>query len=295
MAFTFLQSNSTGLDPGTAAVTYLNNVASGTKLIAYICTAGGGNPQVTQIRDAALNSMTKVGSAFLNNAAGSGELTIWAMDTPAGDVGAKPTLTATQTGGNQSFGMVIQEVSGLAVGNTLAAMIDGTAVGSTGSISANGPIACGAYSTTAVGEYLVAVGGDLENSTLTWAAPTGSTAYTRDTNARNATVILNCVPSFGSSTGGAETASSAITGAGTATPWATLFVAFKLDTGGTPGVGATPYRPGKSRLRHHHGARRQKIQATFGVPDVETLNPWQQVMSGSRGPAAAESTRATYT
>lgn len=262
MAWTFLQSNSAGLDPGAAAVTYLNNVVSGSKLIAYICTAGGGNPQVTAIKDAALNAMTKVGSAFLNNAAGSGELTIWAMDTPAGDVGTKPTLTATQTGGNQSFGMVIQEVSGLLAGNTTA-MIDGTAVGSTGSISANGPIACGAYSTAVAGEYLVAVGGDLENSTLTWAAPTGSTTYTRDAHARNATVILNCVPSFGLSTGGAETASSAITGAGTATPWATLFVAFKLDEGG----GGSGVAQSREHLQRHqsrlHRVNHRQQQSSF--------------------------------
>ena len=226
-AWRVLQSASTGLDPGAAAVTYPNNVVSGSKLIAFITTGGGGNPQVTAVKDAALNAMTKIGSAFLNNAAASGELSVWAMDTPAADVGTKPTLTATQAGGNQSFGFVIQEVSGLLAGNTTA-MADGTAVTSTGSISANGPIACGAYSTTAAGEYLVAVGGDSENSTLTWAAPTGSTTYTRDANARNATVIFNCVPSYGSSTGAAETASSAITGAGVATAWATVFVAFKL-------------------------------------------------------------------
>lgn len=227
MAWSNLQSNSATLDPGAAAVTYLNNVVSGSKLIAMIATGGSANPQVTAVADGASNQMTNLARARFNNVAANGELSVWAMDTPAGDVGAKPTLTATQTGGNQSFGMVIQEVSGLLAGNTTA-MLDGTPVSNTGSIASNGNITMGAYSTTASNEYLLALGGDNEASTLTWAVPTGSTTYTRDAHAVNASVVFNCVPAYGNSTNGAETASFAITGVSTTTPWATIFLAFKL-------------------------------------------------------------------
>lgn len=228
MSWAVVQSASTDLDPGTAAVTYSSNVSSGTKLICYICTGGGGNPQVTAVKDGALNAMTKVGSAFLNGSAANGELSIWAMDTPSGDVGTKPTITATQAGGSQSFGMVIQEVSGLAAGNTLAAMVDGTAATHTGSISSNGSVTCGTYSSAAANEFLVALGGDNEASTITWAVPTGSTTYTRDAHAVNASGVFDCVPAYGNSSGGSETGSFALTGVGTATPWATVMVAFQI-------------------------------------------------------------------
>ena len=197
MAWSVLQSNSAQPDPGTGAVAYTTaNLSAGTKLIAFICAGGGSNPEVTAMKDGASNAMTKLGAVLLGGTAANGELSAWAMDTPAGDVGTKPTITPTMAGGNQSLGIVIQEVSGLLAGNTTA-MIDGTAATSSGSISSNGSVACAAYSTTAAGEYLVALGGDDEASTLTWANPTGSTTYTRDAKAVNASVVFNCVPAFG--------------------------------------------------------------------------------------------------
>lgn len=63
----------------------------------------------------------------------------------------------------------------------------------------------------------------------------------------------------------------------------------------TGGGGAASGRPLRGRIRHHHGARRQQQQAAFGVPGVDTLSPGQLFARGSRGPSAAESTRATYT
>ena len=49
------------------------------------------------------------------------------------------------------------------------------------------------------GEYLVVLGGDNEASTLTWAAPTGSTTYTRDAHAVNAAVAVASLSSACSS------------------------------------------------------------------------------------------------
>ncbi len=68
-----------------------------------------------------------------------------------------------------------------------------------------------------------------------------------------------------------------------------------VKPGGGAGMAqARQQRRGK-RAGRRAGARRQQLQATFGVPDVDTLDPWQQIMQGSRGQAAVESTRATYT
>jgi hypothetical protein len=67
-------------------------------------------------------------------------------------------------------------------------------------------------------------------------------------------------------------------------------------------AGKTQANPGLARkLNRKFGHGRRPKRATFPhqqpVPDVtvENLNPWQRTMPGSRGPAAAESTRATYT
>lgn len=223
-----LQSNSAQPDPGTGAVAYTTaNLTAGTKLIALICCGGGSSPEVTAMTDGSTINMTKLASVFLNGVQGSGETSIWAQDTPGGVVGTKPTITPTKAGGNQSLGIVIQEVGGLLSGNT-SAMIDGTVASNTGNISANGPITCGAYTSGVAGEYLVALGSDNEVGTLTYGVPTGSTTYTRDAHAVNGSFVFNCVPAYGDSTGGAESASFAITGVTGTNAWATLMIAFKL-------------------------------------------------------------------
>jgi hypothetical protein len=228
MAWSVLQSNLGALDPGVISQTYLNNVVSGSKLIAYITCGGGNNPEVTAIKDGALNAMTKLVSVFNNADQASGELSIWAMDTPSGDVGTKPTLTATATGGNQSYSLVIQEVSGLLAGNTTAMLDGGAFVTKTGTIAANGSLTANPYSSTVANEFLVFVGADSEASIITWGVPTGSTTYTRDAHAGNASNIFNCVPCYGNSTNGAETASSALTGVTATSAYATAMGAFKL-------------------------------------------------------------------
>jgi len=60
------------------------------------------------------------------------------------------------------------------------------------------------------------------------------------------------------------------------------------------GVGMAQAREHAGRRKgRRHGAQRSWQQASFSTPD--TLNPWQVVMGGQRGPAVADSTRATYT
>ena len=94
------------------------------------------------------------------------------MDTPAGNAGTKPTITATLTGTTYGSAILVQEISGLAAGNTLAAMIDGTAA-TTGNTGSTGPATTAAYSSTAANEYLVGLCGVLY-STQTVGVPAGT-------------------------------------------------------------------------------------------------------------------------
>ena len=131
MAWTVLQSArvlGSSTPTLTASATYGSNVASGTKLIAYISYfASLSNSPMSSVKDGAGNSMTKIFDSW--DATNLVDYSIWAMDTPAGDVGTKPVITMTISTTARQPTMIITEVSGLAVGNTLAAMADGTPAG----------------------------------------------------------------------------------------------------------------------------------------------------------------------
>lgn len=217
MTWNVLQSASTaasGSTTTTTTCTYTSNVSSGTKLICYVASYDSGFTVAAQ--DAAANAMTQVG--LISNSTYGCEAAILAMDTPAGDVGAKPVITVTVSP-TVYPSVVIQEVSGLAVGNTLAAMVDGAAAGAgfTTSSSNSQP----AYSSAAAGEYLVSFAGD-GGGPQTMALP----GYTLDAHSLNTQDNGNCCPAYKSSTGGAETGTWGFTG--TTCPTAILVVAFKL-------------------------------------------------------------------
>lgn len=215
MAWSHLQSNSI-LDTTTAAasVTYTSNVASGTKLIACVCA--DLNPSfdsISSVKDGAGNTMTQVANLAVTTVA---QIAIYAMDTPAGDVGTTPTITATTTN-NFGLAVLIQEVSGLLAGNTTA-MVDGTAGSTSGTTT---PATSGAYSSTAANEYLVGLVGDPgNNSTYT------QTGYTADPNNVAANTAADLQVGYTNSSNGSESLSwSYSSGTGT---WATLLIAFKL-------------------------------------------------------------------
>jgi hypothetical protein len=231
MAWSHLQSTGAASDT-FSSVTYTSNVSSGTKLIAATTVFSG---TVTAVKDGSGNSFTKLASIGLNNSTANGELALWAIDTPAGDVGTKPVISPTTTASGPAIAMVIQEVSGLLAGNT-SAMLDGTAATSFGTITTSGNAVCGTYSTHAASEYLVALYGDDENSNTVAATPTGSTSYTLDAGSQQNNAIENCSVAYGNSTNGAETCTFGLTNSGTATDWGTVFVAFKLASAAAPAV-----------------------------------------------------------
>ena len=205
----------------TGAAAFGTNLSSGTKIIAAVSVPYG---TVSGVSDGT-NSLTLIGRKTVTNLL---DVSLWAMDTPAGDVGTKPTITATLTNSAQSS-VLIQEVSGLLPGNTTA-MADGTPGSNTGTGGAS--TGSPAYTSTASNEYLVSVYGD-DGGPETFTKPT---ALTADANSVNANSYDDIAIAYGNSTNGTEAGSWAL--AGTSADWATLLVAFQLAAAGTPISGA---------------------------------------------------------
>ena len=216
MSWSRLQSASvaaTSSAISSQSVTYGTNLTAGTVLIAAVAVSKqGGTATVATVKDAALNSFTKIGSIY---AASLCDVSLWAIATPAGDAGTKPAITATLTGGGTgNISMLIQEISGTqAVADGTLGSVSGSGAGSTGS-----PV----YSSTAASEYMVSVYGD-DGGPLTWTKPA---ALTSDANSLNSQSFANVALAYGNSTGGAESASWSLTGS--AAEWGVLLVAFKL-------------------------------------------------------------------
>ena len=258
MTWGFVQSASSAATAAatTKAVTYTTaNVSSGTKLIALTSLfINGGNTTVTSVKDGAGNSMTLIGRETFTQ----GDVAMWAMDTPAGDVGTKPTITAT-LGLSADCSILVQEVSGLAVGNMLAAMIDGTlgAINGTGGASTGSPT----YVSSAANEYMLAAYGDT-GGPETWTKPA---ALTADPNGINSNSNDDVALAYGNSTNGTEVGSWALTG--TSTTWGALLVAFKLAGAAPPNTSISPAQSGKTWRRHfkHHQTSQQPITYPFTV------------------------------
>jgi hypothetical protein len=193
------------------------NVSAGSKLICAVASDASTAQTISSIKDGAGNTMTALGSVTLSDT--TGIVALYAMDTPAGDVGTKPTITLT-TGQSGSAAMLVQEVSGLLAGNTTA-MIDGTAGTATG--SASGTTTNPTYSSTATNEYLVVVYGDAGNG-ITWTAP--SAPWAGDANGINTSFNNDVETAYRNSTGGSETGQYSINGG---VDYGIILVAFKLS------------------------------------------------------------------
>jgi hypothetical protein len=221
MAWSHLQSASSTVTSGNGTVTYGSNVSSGSKLICCISvSASQVSEPVTSVKDGSGNAMTQLAST--DNTATSGWTELWAMDTPSGDVGTKPVLTAT-VATNFGVTMLAQEVSGLLAGNT-SAMLDGAAVFAS-SITSTAQ-AAGVLS-TAVNEYVLAFYGDPGNGVTV----TNSTGWTADAANVNASSSATLFADYKNSVGSSESAVWALSLSG-AGPWGTVIAAFQLAGGG---------------------------------------------------------------
>jgi hypothetical protein len=259
VAWSVLQSNSAiNAGSGNAAVTFTTaNLSAGTKIIVWVEVSASTSPQtaVTAVKDGALNAWTQLRVASNNS---SGAIFLFALDTPAGDVGTKPTITATI---NANFGaaILVQEVSGLLAGNT-SAMLDGTPGIATGTTS---PATTGALTTAAASEFLTAGYGDPGDS-ITVTTPGG---WTADGKNVGPSTQQDLSVYYKNSTGAAESAS--LTLSGTAVDgWNTILAAFKLAataSGGLPAV-----RPGKTWLQRF---RHKQVMPFAALPAAAAVIP----------------------
>jgi hypothetical protein len=240
MAWSVLQSASTAAtstNATTQPVTYGTNLSSGTKLIAYVSISSGSTVTTSSVSDGTnnFNSVQSIESGSQTN------ISVWQLDTPAGDVGTKPTITA-HLSGTAECSILIQEVSGLATGTTNAACVDGTP--GTGTGSGGSSTGSPSYSSSASNEFLVAVYGD-NGGPETWTKPA---ALTADTHSVNTNSFSDLAAAYGNSTNGTEAGSWSLTGS-TAT-WGTILLAFKLGaaapTTATQWPAAAPVPPGFS-------------------------------------------------
>jgi len=212
-----VQSASNAAASGTPSVAFATkNLSSGTVLLAYVNIWHGS---ATAVSDGNGNSFTKLP---FSSAGSSTELTVWALATPAGDVGTKPTISVTSSASSY-WAILIQEVSGIKTS------LDGTA-GTAG----GGTTASPSYSSTAINEYLVTVEADNQSatSTPTLNNPSGWTLDPANCGG-NAFVTVNVA--YKKSTGGAE--SDGWTGPGSDTE--TAMVAFQLAAS-TTSAAVTP-------------------------------------------------------
>jgi hypothetical protein len=214
VAWSVLQSVGAVVASGNGAATYTTNLSSGSVMICClgVDVSRVTNP-ITAVKDTAGNSFTDILS--VEQATDHSWTEIWALATPSGNVGTKPTITSTAAA-NNGVATVLLEVSGI------QAVTDGTAIGKTGTGT---PATGGAYSTTTSNEFLIMAYGDAGYST-TQSTPTGyAAAAGNEQNNSDAQASAW----YKNSTGGAETASSTLSATSN---WSTAFVAFLLSGGG---------------------------------------------------------------
>ena len=218
MAWARLQSFN-GLGSTSCTATPGSNLTSGSVMIAVVAVNSntGSTPSIT-VKDASANSFLQVAAAPAV-AYSNGSVFLFCISTPAGDAGAKPVITATDSLADE-ISLLVVEFSGLATGGTLGSMVDGTAGTSSG--SAASPTTSPSYSSSLASELLISCVGDTGG--YTWTKPA---ALAADPNNQNGTSNGDASLAYGNSTGTSESAVWTFTGSGS--QWASILVAFKLS------------------------------------------------------------------
>jgi hypothetical protein len=239
MVWSYLQGASAQTLVNTnASATYGSNVSAGTKLIVLI-GCGGSTPTLTSVQDGSGNNFTQ--GAFIKGSVSLGTIAaLYFLDTPAGSVGTKPTVTVIWSS-NQDTTVTLLELSGLLPGNTTACL-DGTpgTVQATETASFSQP----AYSSSVANEFLISYTCD-NGGGVTGTRPAGYTDATTgpgssgsslDFNTSSATNSMLC---YKNSTGGAESGNWGFAG-GTLTGAAFIVAAFQIPAVILPPVYPTP-------------------------------------------------------
>jgi hypothetical protein len=191
-----------------------------------------------------------------------GSLWLFVLNTPTGDVGTKPAIKATCTVAD-FLSILVIEVSGLATGSTLAALVDGTAGSSNGSSSS--PITNPTYGSSVANEFLLSCVGD--TGSYTWTHPSG---YTPDPDNLNGSSFGDASLAYVNSTGGTESGVWTFTGSGA--QWGSILVAFKLAGGGGGGGSSSHFhmeQPPTFFLKHPGGPNprfKPRLAATGVTP-----------------------------
>ena len=270
MAWSVLQSASSA----TSGVAFGSNLSSGSKIIAYVVLHDEPVTVITSVKDTAGNSLV-LQPSYAGTPDDTLTVAVYAMDTPAGDVGGVTTITATVTGSPNSA-ILIQEVSGLETGTS--GIMDGTPGYSSGQVTnPSGTLGPPSYASGTAGNFLVYVCGDNEyGDPVTWTLPS---TYTPDPNNLNAqgTVKCNVLVGTKNSTGGTETGTWSYTMTANDAGAALILVAFKvipvpvITTTSLPARRAGPgvqRHPGRLR-RHRTGytSRSPRVAARLGQPE----------------------------
>jgi hypothetical protein len=268
VAWSRLQSAASAVGATNPTATFGSNVSSGTTIIAAVSLSDSecGDVSLSTVctcADNNSNSLTFLGG-YVNGT--SGYVGLFAMTTPAGDVGTKPTITATvnATISADNFGCVllIQEISGLA-----GISLDGSIVEDTGTTTA---VTIGSYGSAVANEYLMVVYGD-PGYTRTISTPSG---YSPDANniADNGDAELSVF--YKNSAGGTESASMTLSGAA---DWTTLVVAFQISGGAAAAPayrGSAQFSP-SHRVRYHHGINGPVPRLSASSPSTAGYVPQQ--------------------
>jgi hypothetical protein len=226
VAWAYVQSNSKVVASGNPGVAYTTNLSSGTKLIAALSLSSSESGDVALDLVATVSDGTN-GFTFLggmnNTDSAVGCVLLFGLTTPSGDVGTKPTITATINASVNNFGcaLIIQEISGLSSSNTTS-MIDGTP--GTNQSGGSATATTGTYSSSVTNEYLLVLYGD-PGSGDSIGTPSG---YTPDPNNPASSSDAQVALFYKNSTGGSESASMTLGGS---TQWETTIVAFELGSG----------------------------------------------------------------
>lgn len=224
-AKTVSSGNGSAGGSGAAPNGWASNLSAGSKLIAavVVSNSSGGVEPVAAVSDGT-NAFTKRSSVVLT---GSVFAEFWDLDTPAGDVGIKPVITATVSS-NFGVSLLVQEIAGLAAGTSNAAVLDGTPGQNHGTAS---PATTGATSSSAANEYTAVLYGDPGDG-ISVSTPAG---YTADANVVNASGLATLFLAYKNSSNGSESASFTLSGSAV-DGWETILLTYQLAGagGGSP-------------------------------------------------------------
>jgi hypothetical protein len=165
-------------------------MTSGTTMIAAVSTGVNPTETVTGVADNLGNNFVQLLQTPFN---AFGTLSLWALNTPAAQVGAKPTITATKSSNGYGMMMLVQEVPSIATGTTIATLCDGTPLYNQ-SATASFTTVDVPYSSTVSGEYTVSIYGDDGNANSGIGI---SSPWTADPNSKGSGDAVSSGPSGG--------------------------------------------------------------------------------------------------